>query len=443
MRNSQIIRVFLLGTIAVMGIIAIQAYWVYHSWDLNETEFRQKVNLALYRTASNLSKVNEAELPPRDIIKQRTTNYYIVNLDSEIDADMLEYFLRRELENLALNIDFEYAIYDCDSDQMVYGNYCRYDPELASPSPSDDLPKHSSGFNYYFGVKFPTRSGYLFGQMQLAILFSGILLLTLLFFAYSVYVILRQKRLSDMQKDFINNMTHEFKTPLSTIRISTEVFLQSAAIQQDDRLSRYAHIISEQYQRLYNQVERVLQIAQIDRGKMHLEKKWIDPVRLLRDVLDSEQIRIQQFGGHWTAQIPEQTSALLADPFHLTNILHCLLDNAVKYAREAPRLEVGLQEEGALLYLSIADNGIGIAREHQKRIFEKFYRVPTGNVHNVKGFGLGLYYVRQVCKAHGWSWTLHSTPEQGTTITLILSPLHSNSKTKTYVDQSTSAVRGG
>ena len=246
MRNNQIIRVFVLGAIAVAGIIGIQAYWVYNTWDLNQADFKQKVDLALYRTASGLSKINEADLPARDIIKQRSSNYFIVNIDSEIDASMLEFFLRRELENLALNIDFEYAIYDCTSDQMVYGNYCRYSAEdNQQASPTYSLPKYSSEFNYYFGVKFPTRGGYLLGQMQLAIFFSVILLLTLAFFGYSVYVILRQKRLSEMQKDFINNMTHEFKTPLSTIRISTDVFLRSEPIQSDPRLARYARIISE------------------------------------------------------------------------------------------------------------------------------------------------------------------------------------------------------
>lgn len=423
MRNSQIIQVFLLGTVAVIGIIAIQSYWVYTTWGLNETEFRQKVNLALYRTASDLSKVNEATLPPRDIIKQRSSNYYIVNIDSEIDAGMLEYFLRRELESLALNVDFEYAIYDCESDQMVYGNYCRYDPEEPVPTSDTQLPKYSSGFNYYFGVKFPTRTGYLLGQMQLAIFFSAILLLTLAFFAYSVYVILRQKRLSDMQKDFINNMTHEFKTPLSTIKISTDVFLQSRPIQENPRLARYAQIIREQHQRLNSQVERVLQTARIDRGRMKVDTSLVDIREVVDSVLGSEEIRIQQAGGRVASELPAGSLFVEADPFHLGNILHCLLDNAVKYCRRTPDVLVHAAVKGATLRLSVTDNGIGIPREYQKNIFEKFYRVPTGDVHNVKGFGLGLYYVRQVCQAHRWGYRLDSTPGEGTTITLLLRPL--------------------
>jgi len=414
MRNSQIIRVFILGTFAVIGIIAIQSYWVYSTWDLNETEFRQKVNLALYRTASDLSEVNDASLPPRDIIKQRSSNYYIVNIDSEIDAGMLEYFLRRELENLALNIDFEYAIYDCESDQMVYGDYCRYDPQEPLPTSDTELPKYSSGFNYYFGVKFPNRSGYLLGQMQLAIFFSAILLLTLAFFAYSVYVILRQKRLSEMQKDFINNMTHEFKTPLSTIKISTDVFLQSQPIQDNPRLARYAKIIREQHQRLNNQVERVLQIARIDRGRMSLDKSVVRIADIVDSVLSSEEVRIQQANGRLTVDLPPGAAFISADPFHLGNIIHCLLDNAMKYCREQPQILLRGVMEGHTLFLSVTDNGIGISREHQKKIFEKFYRVPTGNVHNVKGFGLGLSYVKKIIEIHNGSIKLKSEINKGT-----------------------------
>jgi len=427
MRNNQIIRVFVLGAIAIAGIIGIQAYWVYNTWDLNQADFKQKVDLALYRTASALSKINEADLPARDIIKQRSSNYFIVNIDSEIDASMLEFFLRRELEKLALNIDFEYAIYDCTSDQMVYGNYCRYSVEDSQQaSPTYSLPKYSSEFNYYFGVKFPTRGGYLLGQMQLAIFFSVILLLTLAFFAYSVYVILRQKRLSEMQKDFINNMTHEFKTPLSTIRISTDVFLRSEPIQSNPRLARYARIISEQHQRLNNQVERVLQVARLDRGNLELSKESVAIQDLLANVLESERIRTAEVGGTLVDELPKTPVVISADTFHVSNILHCLIDNAVKYSRSDPQVSIRGEVVPKGFRLIVEDQGVGIAREHHKRVFEKFYRVPTGNVHNVKGFGLGLYYVRQVCKAHGWPISLYSELGHGTKIEICMRPVQKN-----------------
>ena len=420
MQSNQIVRVIILGALTIIGILGIQSYWVYTTWDLNQDEFKQKVVLALYRTASSIAKVNESVLPARDIIKQRTGNYYIVNIDSEIDAGMLEFYLRRELESLALNIDFEYAIYDCDSEQMVYGNYCHYSTQIDESISPTTLPKYSSSFNYYFGVKFPTRSGYLFDQMQLAILFSGILLLTLIFFGYSVSVILRQKRLSEMQKAFINNMTHEFKTPLSTIRISTDVFLRSTPIQSDPRLARYAQIISDQHKRLTDQVERVLQMARIDRKKGELKIEKVSINEILLAVLSSGQVSIQEKGGELQNNLIEPSPIIRADAFHLSNILHCLIDNAIKYSREEPKIRVETIERNGFVALTIVDEGIGIATDYQKQVFEQFFRVPTGNIHDVKGFGLGLYYVKQICLAHEWKLVLDSIPDQGTKVEIMI-----------------------
>ncbi|RME96239.1 MAG: sensor histidine kinase, partial [Bacteroidetes bacterium] len=259
MKNSVIRWVVILGAVALVGIVGVQSYWVMATWDLNEEEFDKKVNLALYQVANALADLNQSELPSRDIVKQRSSNYWVVNMALEIEDEMLEYLLQRELERLALNIDFEYAVFDCHTDEMVYGGYCSYTPEEERKDIQlGNLPKDSE-FTYYFGVKFPDRQGFLFDKMELIIFLSAILLLTILFFAYAMWVILRQKRLSEMQKDFINNMTHEFKTPLSTIKIAAGVFANDERIQQDARLRRYANIILQQNQRLNNQVEKVLQ----------------------------------------------------------------------------------------------------------------------------------------------------------------------------------------
>ena len=197
MNNKTVKRVVILGVVAMAGIIAIQSYWVISTWNINEVEFNQKVNLALFNTAKDLADLTGASLPARDVVKQRTTNYYIVNVAFEIDTSTLEYFLQRELESLAINIDYEYAVFDCHNDQMVYGNYVSYSPEEKKHIQLGNLPKDSE-FVYYFGVKFPARSGYLFGKMQLSIFFSIILLVTVVFFSYSLAVMLRQKRLSEM-----------------------------------------------------------------------------------------------------------------------------------------------------------------------------------------------------------------------------------------------------
>jgi two-component system phosphate regulon sensor histidine kinase PhoR len=420
MKNSIILRVLILGAIAVIGITALQTYWVVNTWNINEEEFSKKVNLALYNVARSLAEVNQSKLPPRNIINQRTTNYYIVNIEDEIDANLLEYFLQKEFESLALNVDFEYAVFDCTTDEMVYGNYISFSPN----GPKDrlelgQLPRYEQ-FTYYFGVKFPTRSGYLFDKMQLSIAFSMILLLTLIFFAYSMYVIFRQKRLSEMQKDFINNMTHEFKTPLSTIRISADVFLRSPLVQADRRLSQYAKIIKEQNQRLNRQVEKVLNLAKIERGNFKIKREPVNLSKLLQNIADSVSLRLEKNGGALHTDLSAADRTISADPLHLTNIIHNLLDNAVKYCREVPHIQLITERRHHFLHVRIRDDGIGINKEYQNRIFEKFFRVPTGNVHNVKGFGLGLYYVRKICEAHGWRIRLDSVPNEGTTFAIII-----------------------
>jgi two-component system phosphate regulon sensor histidine kinase PhoR len=224
-----------------------------------------------------------------------------------------------------------------------------------------------------------------------------------------------------MQKDFINNMTHEFKTPISTIKISSEVFLKSPEITENKRLLQYATIINEQNQRLNKQVEKVLQLAKIERDNFKLNKEKIDLHELLGRVLNSVRLQVEKDGGQLTAMLKADLPPIWADRLHLTNILHNLLDNAMKYCQDVPNITV-VSDHGpnGKVKLSISDKGLGIAKENQQKIFDKFYRVPTGDVHNVKGFGLGLFYTKNICEAHGWKISLESEPNKGTCVTILM-----------------------
>ena len=417
MKNSTIFRVIVLGAIAIIGIMGVQAYWVMSTWNINEEEFDKKINLGLYQVACNLADMNNGALPSRNIVNRRTSNYYVVNIESEIDANTLEYFLQKEFERLALYVDFEYAVYDCTTNEMVYGNYCSYTPGPRKDLELGDLPKDDK-FTYYFSVKFPTRSSYLFGKMQLSIFLSSILLVVILFFAYSMFVILRQKQLSELQKDFINNMTHEFKTPISTIKISSDVFLNTPVIQEDSRLYRYAGIIRDQNQRLNKQVEKVLQLAKIERGNFDLKLEKVPLQELLDSIINSAALNVEKLGGEFQSDIQLKHVIIEADKLHLTNILHNLLDNAIKYCKQVPEVRFAARKEKGAIQISISDCGTGIPKEHLHKVFNKFYRIPTGNIHKVKGFGLGLFYVKNICDAHGWRIRLDSEEGKGTTVYL-------------------------
>ncbi len=417
MTNSTIRRVVILGALAICAIIAIQSYWVLRTLDIKEQEFDRSVNIALRKVALQLDK-NRNSLPSHNLISRQATNYYLVNINDEINANLLEYYLRRELEAVALNIDFEYGIFDCNSNEMLYGNYINNDPDEPTPDKQrNDLPSYQE-FEYYFGVRFPTQQSYLLGSMRLTVTFTAVLFLAVLFFIYSIIVILKQKRLSEMQKDFINNMTHEFKTPISTIKISSDVLLNNEHIREDDRLSRYAQIIKEQNQRLNRQVEKVLQLAKIERDSFKLKLEQIDLHELLQQIVESVEPRLAETQGRLSTSLQATDAIINADRLHLTNILHNLLDNAIKYCKDRPVVQLSTLNQGNKIQLEISDQGIGIAKEHQQKVFNKFYRVSTGDVHNVKGFGLGLYYIKSICEAHDWKILLDSEPGQGTTISI-------------------------
>ncbi|MCB0524646.1 MAG: HAMP domain-containing histidine kinase [Lewinellaceae bacterium] len=423
MRNTIIRRVIILGAIACLSILAVQTYWVRQTWDMQEREFNRKANQAMLDAANQLAQMNMFKLPPQKLVEQISSNYWVVNINNVFEADDLEFCLRKAFEAQSLKEDYEYGIFDCSSDQMVKGKYVKYSPgSNKMENLSEPLPKHpDSEFDYYFGVQFTEKSSNILSNMWVVNVFTVLMLITVAFFIYSMTIILRQKQLSELQRDFINNMTHEFKTPISTINISTDVFIQNESIKADARLSRYAGIIKEQVLRLNTQVEKVLQLAKIERDNMELNKEDIDLAQLIRNISPSLEMKINEKEGILHVDIEDENAVVLADRLHLTNILHNLVDNGVKYSTGKPEITISLdRDKHGYLVLAVKDNGIGISKENQKRVFDKFYRIPTGNVHNVKGFGLGLFYVKSMCKEHRWKLHLDSAPGKGTVVSITM-----------------------
>jgi two-component system phosphate regulon sensor histidine kinase PhoR len=412
--------VIVLGAVAIIGILSLQVYWFQKNYSIAEKEFQQSVQIALRNVAKDMAQYNGSILPSTNLIKQISSNYYVVNFNDIIDANVLEYYLLEEFEKVNLNTNFEYAIYDCSSDEMVYGNYCNVlDAERAAPS-DNALPKYDD-FIYYFGVKFPSRPVFLLSDLRISLFFSVITIFALVFFIYAIFIMLRQKRLSELQRDFINNMTHEFKTPISSIKIANGVFLQNEEVRSDKRLSQYARIIQQQNERLNQHVEKVLNIAKLDNQDFEFKMETIHLHDIVTEVLRSKALELQNPNVNLELCLDAENDLIEADPMHLSNILFNLIDNAIKYSNDAPEILVKTKNRGKAIEITVEDKGIGIASEHQKKLFKKFYRVPTGNVHNVKGFGLGLYYVKRIVDRHGWSIDLDSAPGKGTRIRIAMS----------------------
>jgi two-component system phosphate regulon sensor histidine kinase PhoR len=241
-------------------------------------------------------------------------------------------------------------------------------------------------------------------------------------------VILKQKRLSEIQRDFINNMTHEFKTPISTIAVSADLISNPKINAHPEKLAQYAQIIKTQNHRLKEQIEKVLQMAIMDKGKLTLSRELVDIHEIVRQAVI--HFRLKYEDAQIECDLQADTPLANADKVHLTNVIYNLLDNATKYISENPKILISTKHYKKQLLLSIQDNGLGIEKAHQNKVFERFYRVPTGNRHDVKGFGLGLNYVRQIIKAHHWKIRLESELGKGSTFTVSI-PLDQTAKKNT------------
>lgn len=223
---------------------------------------------------------------------------------------------------------------------------------------------------------------------------------------------MEQKRLSELQKDFINNMTHEFKTPLSSIKIAADFLATDPHVKNDGRLHRYVQIIKDQNLRLNNQVEKVLNVAHMEKDSIELKKEVFEINETLSSVINNESLKLKHGNISFNGTI--QPVYILADKLHFINVVANMIDNAIKYSGEDPKVDISLQESDHAIQMHIKDNGIGIDKDNIKKLFEKFFRVSTGDVHNVKGFGLGLYYVNNICNSHGWKIRVESEINEGT-----------------------------
>jgi two-component system phosphate regulon sensor histidine kinase PhoR len=422
MNQTAINRLLLIGAILISSIIGIQAFWLFQNWDFREDEFHQKVHISLRKVAVSLSEMTNHDIPENGLIKKVSSNYYVVNINDYINAEVLEYYLQKEFLLQDLTTNFEYAIYDCQSDEMVYGDYCLYDESKETNIDLKEIPKYENqDFLYYFGVRFPHKSAFILGNINTATIFSIITLLALLFFSYSIYIIFRQKRYSELQYDFINNMTHELKTPISSIKISSDVLIQEKKIANDPRLKKYIHIISEQNDRLNKLVGRVLNLAKLEAENftLNLEKKNLQS--MLKNITDHWAMVLETTGGLITFDNrtnKDEAIEIICDETHLTTSLNTIIDNANKYSRKSAKISVQLLQDP--LTISIKDQGIGIPPEHISKVFNKFYRVPHGNIHDVKGFGLGLHYCYSIVQAHGWKMDITSEENKETIVNIYL-----------------------
>jgi two-component system phosphate regulon sensor histidine kinase PhoR len=416
MRNRTIKTFVVLAIISILGIIITQVFWFKQAFDKTEQEFNKSLNIALTQTLKGILLYNNSSAIPLDPIEKLDHNYYAVMVNDQINADVLEHYLKNEFDKLNIHQSFEYRIFDCKNEQLVYGGYVEGKNAENDQPVSRNLPVWKPD-NYYFTVYFPNKTLDIVSGMTLWLFSSFVLFIVLIFFAYSLFVILKQKRLSEIQKDFINNMTHEIKTPVSIISASAETIRNPNIIEQPQRLLNYANIIIEESNRLKLQVERVLALADSNRTikltkeKINLEVLTQELVTSICDKEKEKPVINFNFNSH--------NAFVIGDEVYLSNLISNIIDNAIKYSKEKLILTISTKNIDNYIELTFTDNGLGIAKEHLSKIFDKFYRVPTGNRHDVKGFGIGLNYVKMIAKLHKAKVKVESELNKGTTFKIL------------------------
>ncbi len=344
--------------------------------------------------------------------------------------EFLDTLITKELLNKDITLDYIYWITPVrNKNEIIYQNAAHstvlpmadnaYEHSLFS----NDLIRDPGMLN----VSFPDKNSVILQNLFATMASSAALLLVLIFiFAYTIYAIIKQKKLSEMKTDFINNMTHEFKTPVATIMIASEALKDPEVVSDKTRIGRLAGIIYDENVRLGNHIERVLNVARLEKKELKLDLAPVDLNDLISAVVDSMDLQLKKKEAQVTLNLAADPAIIMGDELHLSNVIFNLIDNANKYSTNAPRISISTRNTAKQICLVITDEGIGLTKEQTKRIFDQFYRVPTGNLHDVKGFGLGLNYVQDIVAKMGGNIKVHSEKDRGTTFEITLPFKHSN-----------------
>ena len=339
-----------------------------------------------------------------------------IGLTNRFDPDQLDSLLHTELKKKSIDIPYDYAIINPRSGRLIeiskdYSN----ERLLQSHFKTNLFPNDVTNEPNLLVIDFPSQEKYLMSKIWFPLSSSALLILIILIcFGYAVFTIVRQKKISVMKTDFMNNMTHEFKTPISTIGLAIEALLDPTIPQKPSMKMKYLGIIADENKRLESQVADVLQMAQLDKNELKLNLVTVDLHAIIQQAVDKISIQMERKLGHLKLALKASQFKLKGDEAYLLGVLLNLLDNALKYSNDAPNIMIRTQNIRGQLICSIKDHGMGMSKEAQRSIFQKFYRVASGNVHNIKGFGLGLAYVKEIITLHHGSIEVESELKKGT-----------------------------
>ena len=465
MDKRVIWAIIIIMSVALLGIAFTQFIWIKAQVDLDEKNFDDQVYMAMnsvklllqedtetrefvvdfYKSKKKTLFGKENELVSKFLSPQnKGFNNYSMELAGlmqdldpnalleSINKENLDRYLKEELLNRGVDLKYDYGVYSNKIQDFVIrnGKFAVQVQDSDSSTSSDDRGLYDSPYQVqlfneeegspgYLKIFFPGKQSWLWAKVVPS-LFSSLLFtaLILLCFAYTIFVIFKQKKVSEMKTDFINNMTHEFKTPIATISLATDSITNGTVINNADKIKRFAGIIKQENKRMLNQVEKVLQMARIDKKDFQLKLTEVNLNQLVEQAAGHSRLKVEQREGKLSTRLDARQPIFEADLTHISNIIHNLLDNAEKYSNEKPEISISTSSDDKGVSIEIKDNGIGMTKESLKHIFDKFYRVHTGNRHDVKGFGLGLSYVKALVEAHQGTIDVVSELGKGSTFKL-------------------------
>lgn len=410
MRRKTLRSVILFGSVVMIGLLIVQGFWIKRAFDIEERQFNHSIQVALKNIADSIVAESSYPKPSTTHIKQLSSNFFFAELNTTINPELLDSLLKRELTIRQIRADYELGIYKADDDTLVYGEYIPATIKWQIEHAHDPIT-NAEGTKSNFAIYFPNKFSVLAGELKIWIFSTVVLLMMTLFFIYAILSMLRERRLVEVKEDFINNLTHEFKTPIANIGLASEALKENKIT--PGKQHQYYTIIHSENERLKEQVERILQMGALDTKSLDLDLKPVNMHELINRLIESIGLRIKEKSGTLNITLNANHPEILADEFHLANSVYNVLDNAEKYSKEHPDISIFTSNEKEGLLISISDAGIGIKQDFQKHVFDKFFRVPNGNVHNVKGFGLGLSYVKTIIEAHNGHISLHSQLGRG------------------------------
>jgi len=392
-----------ISSVALVVLLVIQVNWILETAKIKEEIFNEKANIVLARTADALSQDEQT--------CQAIEQCMDVSIVKKINR-LFSYYM--DLYNVELDYSFEiktdqnhFPIVKSSPDQPGY-----YKKKL-------DEAVSKNGLELI--LIFPKKEEFILEEMGGMFITSVVLIIVVLvLFWRTLLSLIREKNISEHTKDFLNNMAHEFKTPLTNISLAGKMIHKDSTVQQEDKIKHYSGIILEENEKLHQQVEQVLNMTALERNEIPLQKTALDFHELLQSVLKNISLQIDSNQGQLQIKLDAENAVVMGDRRHLSSALCNLIDNAIKYSADKPELIIQTRNTDQQLIFSLSDNGIGIEKEYQKKVFDKFFRVPTGNVHDVKGFGLGLSYVKRIVELHEGKIELQSEKNHGTTFTIFL-----------------------